>query len=150
MVQSQPASQVLKSVAGSLQRERDSARSDVAKLERDKRTLSYKVLDLARRLDDANSHIKRLSKDSGSLKHDGNPKDSGSSKGHSPQDGGSPRQEVVSNGKGKANSEAGTSQQQQAEAAGSTTGVIHADAQNVSLTPAQVMNCLRLLLICFC
>ena len=127
-------------MAGSLQRERDSAKSDAAKLERDNRALSYKVADLARKLTDATSHIERLYKHGGSLNHDGNPNAGDSSKdGGSPQEGDSPRQEVVSKGKGKVNSEAGTSQQQQAEAEGSTTVVTQADAQDASLTLPQVL-----------
>lgn len=119
-------------MAASLQRERDSARSDAAKVEKENRTLSSKVADLARQLSDASSQIKSLS-------HDGD----------SSKDGGSPRQEVVSKGESKVKTEAGTSQQQQAEADGTATAVTQADAQNASLTPAQVMNCLCVLVLCF-
>ena len=108
---------MLKSVAASLQRERDVTKIGAAKAEQENRSLSSKVADLEHQLSHASSQIRSLSKD-----------------------GGSPRHKVVSKGEGKADSEAGTCQQQQAQAEANTTLVSQADAHGASLTPDQVMN----------
>ena len=125
-------------MAASLQRERDSAKTDAAKAEQENQTLSAKVADLARQLSSASSQIKSLSKDGDSSKDGGSSKDCGS-----------PRQEGVSMGKGKVKNEAGTSQQEQAEAVGTATVVTQAHAQDAALTPAQVRHHMCLLVFCF-
>lgn len=142
MTQSQPALQVLKSVAATLQRERDYAKNAAAKAERGNQTLSLKVADLARQLKNASSQIKSLSKDGGSLNHGDNPKDDDTFK-----DGGTPRQEDIVS-KNKVKTEFGSSQQKQAKAESSNTAVTQADAHGALLMPDQVMGGLHLLARC--
>lgn len=72
------AQQVLKSVAASLQRERDMVRCDLLKADQENVTLSFKVATLTQRLSYA-SQIRSLPSEGGSLKNSGSSKDLGDS-----------------------------------------------------------------------
>lgn len=91
---------VLKNVAASLQRERDvaqkerdAAKSDAQKAEQEHTTLSAKVADLTRQLNNASSQIKGMSKSDGSPKQDISAKGKGNTRNETAnpqQDGGKP------------------------------------------------------------
>lgn len=91
---------MLKNVAASLQRERDvaqkerdAAKSDAQKAEQEHTTLSAKVADLTRQLNNASSQIKGMSKSDGSPKQDISAKGKGNTRNETAnpqQDGGKP------------------------------------------------------------